>query len=72
VAARGATAGTFVVVALLGVPERGAAGGTGAALAGCAAGAATAVVLLRGAAGVRLSVVSFAGAALVLAVASLA
>ncbi len=63
------TAGTFVVVSLLAVPAFGAAGGTGAALAGCAAGAATAVVLLRGCAGARLTAVSFAGAAVVLAVA---
>jgi O-antigen/teichoic acid export membrane protein len=63
------TAGTFVVVSLLAVPAFGAAGGTGAALAGCAAGAATAVVRLRGSAGVRLTAASFAGAAAVFAVA---
>ena len=63
------TAGTFVVVSLLAVPELGAAGGTSAALAGCAAGAGGAVALLRGSAGVRLTVASFVGAAAVLGVA---
>jgi O-antigen/teichoic acid export membrane protein len=63
------TAGTFVVVSLLAVPTFGAAGGTAAALAGCATGAGTAVALLRGSAGVRLTVASFVGAAAVLVVA---
>jgi O-antigen/teichoic acid export membrane protein len=63
------TAGTFVVVSLLAVAPYGAAGGTGAALAGCAAGASTAVARLRGSAGVRLTVASFGGAAAVFAVA---
>lgn len=63
------TAGTFATVALLAVPGHGAAGGTGAALAGCAAGTATAVLLLRGSAGARLALVSFVGAAAVLTVA---
>jgi O-antigen/teichoic acid export membrane protein len=63
------TAGTFVIVSLLAIPAFGAAGGTGAALAGGAAGAGTAVALLRGSAGVRLTVASFAGAAAVLVVA---
>jgi len=65
------TAGVFVVVSLLAVPEFGAAGGTGAALAGCAAGAATATVLLRGAAGARLTALSFLGAAGVFGIALL-
>jgi O-antigen/teichoic acid export membrane protein len=63
------TAGTFVVVSLLAVPAFGAVGGTGAALAGCAAGAGTAVARLRGSASVRLTAASFAGAAAVCVVA---
>lgn len=67
-----ASAVAFVGVALVAVPAWGAAGGTTAALAGAAAGAAVSLRLLPGAAGGRVSGASFAGAGFVIAVATLA
>jgi hypothetical protein len=64
------TALAFVLAAAALVPPWGAAGATGAALAGVVAGTAVAVRGLPGAAGGRLVTASYAGAALVLAVAT--
>lgn len=62
----------FVVVAVTTVPAWGAAGGTAAALAGAVAGALTSLRLLPGAAGWRIGLASFAGAAAVLVLAVVA
>lgn len=59
----------FVVVALVAVPRWGALGATSAVVAGEAASSLTALRLLPGAAGRRLTVGSFAGAAAVVALA---
>lgn len=68
-AAGGATALGFLVAALALVPHWGAAGATGAALAGAGAGTVVSVRLLPGAAGGRVVAASYTGAILVLAVA---
>lgn len=65
-----AGAGAFVAVALTAVPRWGAVGATAAALAAAAAGSLVAMQQLPGAAGARLAAGSFAGAALVLALAA--
>jgi len=64
-----ASAGTFVVVALLAVPAWGATGATAAALAGAAAGAALAGIRLPGAYGSRLPLATAGGALAALLVA---
>ena len=61
--------GGFVLVAVLAVPDRGAAGATAAVLAGSAASIVVAIRLLPAAAGVGLTAASFVGAAAVLALA---
>jgi O-antigen/teichoic acid export membrane protein len=62
--------GAFVVTALVAVPAWGATGGVVATLVAAATDAAVSARLLPRAAGARLVIASFAGAALVLAVAS--
>jgi O-antigen/teichoic acid export membrane protein len=63
-------AGTFVVAALAMVPTWGAAGATGAALAGGVAAAIASTACLPRAAGRALTAVSFGGAAVVFALAT--
>ena len=65
-------AAAFLLASVLLVPAWQAVGGTAATLAGVAAGAVVASRLLPGAAGGRLVAGSFAGAALVLALAAAA
>lgn len=71
-AAGAASAGTFLVVALVAVPAWGAAGATAAALAGAASSALLAGWRLPGAYGSRLPLATAAGACAVLLAASFA